>query len=144
LYLYDSIENSHENDISPVELDTWLSPIKSNNTVIILDTCLSADFLSSLSAEGRVLMSSVTKGELSWQDALLKHGVFSYYLIDGLQRPDRVDSDEDGKVTVQELFQYSKAATLQRWELFPPPSPQTPCIVDNTNQNVLLFRIGSR
>jgi len=84
--------------------------------VVMLDTChsgslrlaarglVSADDLASrLSAgEGFFLLAATKPGEESKEKPDLRHGVFTYAVLEGLQGP--ADVDNDGLVTVSELF----------------------------------------
>ena len=84
--------------------------------VVMLDTChsgslrlaarglVSADDLASrLSAgEGFFLLAATKPGEESKEKPDLRHGVFTYAVLEGLQGP--ADADNDGLVTVSELF----------------------------------------
>ena len=84
--------------------------------VVMLDTChagslrlaarglVSADDLASrMSAgEGFFLLAATKPGEESKEKPDLRHGVFTYAVLEGLQGP--ADADNDGFVTVSELF----------------------------------------
>ena len=54
--------------------------------------------------KGWGVFSSCSPGELSYEDPDLKHGVFSYYLLEGLRQA--ADFDQDGKVTLSEINKY--------------------------------------
>ena len=84
--------------------------------VVMLDTChsgslrlaarglVSADDLAArMSAgEGFFLLAATKPGEESKEKPDLRHGVFTYAVLEGLQGP--ADADNDGLVTVSELF----------------------------------------
>ncbi len=84
--------------------------------VVMLDTChsgslrlaarglVSADDLAArMSAgEGFFLLAATKPGEESKEKPELRHGVFTYAVLEGLQGP--ADADNDGLVTVSELF----------------------------------------
>jgi TolB-like protein/ketosteroid isomerase-like protein len=84
--------------------------------VVMLDTChagslrlaarglVSADDLAArLSAgEGFFLLAATKPGEESREKPELRHGVFTYAVLEGLSGP--ADADHDGLVTVSELF----------------------------------------
>jgi uncharacterized caspase-like protein/TolB-like protein len=86
--------------------------------VVMLDTChagslrlaarglVSADDLAArLSAgEGFFLLAATKPGEESKEKPELRHGVFTYTVLEALQGP--ADADHDGFVTVSELFGY--------------------------------------
>jgi uncharacterized caspase-like protein len=62
-------------------------------------------FFETLSkTEGRITITASQFDEVSIEDARLKHGVFSYHLLQGLQGI--ADSNQDQVVGVMELYQY--------------------------------------
>jgi uncharacterized caspase-like protein len=62
--------------------------------------------------EGIVLLSSCKRGQQSWEDEDLRHGVFMYYLLQGLEGA--ADSNRDGRVGLLELYHYAEAKTRAR------------------------------
>ena len=54
--------------------------------------------------KGRVIISSCSANEISKEDDRLKHGIFSYFLLEGLKG--EADQNQDGIITVSELFSY--------------------------------------
>ncbi|MBN2298366.1 MAG: caspase family protein [Deltaproteobacteria bacterium] len=103
---------------------TIFSRLSSERVVFLADTCysgasggrtlssatratLSDAFLDRLSAgRGRVIMTASGPGELAREDKKLGngHGVFTYYLLEGLQGA--ADSDRDGLITTGEAYEY--------------------------------------
>ena len=65
---------------------------------------ISDKFLDQLSGEGRIIITASKPDELSLEADELKHGIFSYYLAEGLKG--KADLDEDGVVTIDELYRY--------------------------------------
>jgi len=62
-------------------------------------------FFETLSkAEGRITITASKADEVSIEDARLKHGVFSYHLLQGLRGD--ADNNKDKVVGVMELYQY--------------------------------------
>ena len=55
--------------------------------------------------EGFAVLSSCKMNEVSWEDDKLEHGVFSYYLTEGLRGA--ADYDRDLKVTITEANKYT-------------------------------------
>ena len=97
--------------------------ISSERLVFISDTCysgasggrtiqamgkratISDTFLERLSqGKGRVILTASDTNEISVEKDEFKHGVFTYYLLEGLRG--RADFDRDGMVTVDEVYQY--------------------------------------
>jgi hypothetical protein len=62
--------------------------------------------------------------ELSWEDSALAHGLFTYFVLGGLDNLS-ADANGDGKVSVRELFGYAEIHTESYAELrFFPQHPQ--------------------
>ena len=97
--------------------------IRSERLIFIADACYSgasggrtvslrgmraniADtFLDRVAAgRGKVIISASAANEVSVEQDELKHGVFTYYLLEGLRGP--ADTDGDGLVTVDEAYRY--------------------------------------
>ena len=98
--------------------------ISSDRLVFIGDTCysgasggrtilaaggaranVSGAFLERLSqGKGRVILTASDANELSAEEDELKHGVFTYYLMEGLRG--KADLDKDGVITVDEAYRY--------------------------------------
>jgi hypothetical protein len=106
------------------EIQRIFSRIQSERVVLLLDTCYSGTaggrtfarqqlrsgslndhFLERLTrSKGRVIITAAGPNEVALETAELKHGVFTYYLLEGLGG--RADRDADGLVTVSELYEY--------------------------------------
>ncbi|MFQ5769192.1 MAG: caspase family protein [bacterium] len=65
---------------------------------------LTNEFLDNLAGEGRVVITACDVNEVSLEEQELGHGLFTYYLIEGLKGV--ADKDRDGLVTVNELYEY--------------------------------------
>lgn len=97
--------------------------IRSERLIFIADACYSgasggrtvsvtglraniADkFLDRIAAgRGKVIITASAANEVSVERAELQHGVFTYYLLEGLKGP--ADTDGDGLVTVDEAYRY--------------------------------------
>jgi hypothetical protein len=100
--------------------------ISSERLVFISDTCysgasggrtilaggtranVSGAFLERLSqGKGRVIITASDTNELSVEKDELRHGVFTYYLLEGLWG--KADLDGDGVITVDEVYRYVSA-----------------------------------
>ncbi len=111
---YDSLPTSYANDIRDDELANWLDRLESENMVIILDTCYSADFIDDLSAGGRVILAACDVNEEAYEDPLHKHSIFTYYILEGLDNLKRVDEDGNFEISAEELFWYAEPETTER------------------------------
>jgi hypothetical protein len=106
------------------ELQTIFSRIEAERVVAFLDSCysgaaggrtfaskktrdISVDdlFLDRLArAKGRAIVTASRPSEVSLELPELGHGIFTYYLIQGLQGA--ADLNRDGVVSLQELYEY--------------------------------------
>jgi hypothetical protein len=97
--------------------------IRSERLVFIADSCysggsggrtigttgmranLSDSFMERIaSGLGKVIITASAANEISVEKDELQHGVFTYYLLEGLKGP--ADTDRDGMVTVDEAYLY--------------------------------------
>ncbi len=58
--------------------------------------------------EGTVVLSSSAPGQISWEDSKLGHGVFLYYVLEGL---DGKAADREGQVSLLDLYRYANQHT---------------------------------
>ena len=66
---------------------------------------VSENFLSRLAkGKGRVVLSASRASEVSEEREDFGHGVFTYYLLEGLHG--KADTDQDGIITVDEVYSY--------------------------------------
>lgn len=105
------------------EVARILNRIRSERLIFIADACysgasggrtvgtggirahISDTFLDRLaSGKGKVILGASAASEVSVEKDELRHGVFTYYLLEGLQGA--ADRDNDSAVTVDEVFSY--------------------------------------
>jgi len=117
------LKDLYSTAISMNDIKTIFMRIRADRLIFIADTCysgasggrtmmatktranLSDKFYERISkGKGRVIISSCSANEISKEDDNLKHGIFSYYMLEGLKG--RADQDGDGIITVSELFSY--------------------------------------
>ncbi len=114
------------------ELQTIFARIEAERVVVFLDTCYSGAaggrtftsrktrashlddlFLERLArSKGRAIVTASRPAEVSIELPELGHGVFTYYLIQGLQGA--ADLNRDGIVTLQELYEYVEQQVAQK------------------------------
>ncbi len=106
-----------------VEVSRIFNRIRSNRLVFIADSCYSGasggrtisvnDLRATISdgfldrvvgGRGKVIITASSANEVSVEKDELQHGVFTYYLIEGLKG--EADTDRDGMVTVDEAYRY--------------------------------------
>ncbi|MBR6435863.1 MAG: caspase family protein [Thermoguttaceae bacterium] len=119
--------DSNLNDINSLVSRDWafkqLDQCKAKQKVFIIDACRNNPMSDGqrafdgartiedpLGAEthGFVLIASCDKLQKSWEDPDLKHGVFTYFLAEGLAG---AASDNDGYVSILRLFLYASEKT---------------------------------
>lgn len=121
---YDAqLDDLYASSISMNDIRTIFGRIRAKRLIFISDTCysgsaggrtlltaksranLSDRFMDRIShGKGRVIISSCSANEVSKEDDALGHGIFSYYLLEGLRG--KADQDGDGIITVDELFAF--------------------------------------
>jgi len=126
LQMYDSFGDSYDGNVRTNELNTWLNMLKSQNIILILDSCGSGGFGDKIVNSSRVILTGSTGTEKCWQEKLFRHGIFSYYLIEALKNLKTIDCNKDNNISSKELFVYVQQKVLLEFEKFPPPSMQHP------------------
>jgi len=106
------------------EMQTIFSRVEAERMVVFLDACYSGaaggrtfsakrtragtlddQFLERLTrSKGRAIITASRASEVSIELAELGHGIFTYYLVEGLKGA--ADLNKDGIVTGQELYEY--------------------------------------
>jgi uncharacterized caspase-like protein len=125
-------ENVVINGIAMNEVAHLIGGVKCKAVVVILDCCHSGHVLGSegtiartlqrdmaikpasiekLSGKGRFLIAACDDGQQSIESPELKHGLFTFHLLRGMEG--KADRDGDGKVGIAELFNYVSAAVAR-------------------------------
>ncbi len=105
------------------EISRIFNRIQSERLIFIADACysgatggrtisltgiranISDAFLDRIaSGKGRIILTASGANEVSGEDDELKHGVFTYFLLEGLRG--EADTDRDGVITVDEVYRY--------------------------------------
>jgi len=81
-----------------------------------------------------VIISSCSANEISKEDDHLRHGIFSYYMLEGLKGG--ADQDGDGIITVSELFSYLRAKSPRHL-----PTDQHPVKKGETEGELVIGRV---
>jgi hypothetical protein len=87
--------------------DTCYSGASGGRTILAGETRanVSGGFLERLSqGKGRMILTASDANEVSFEKDELKHGVFTYYLLEGLRG--KADLDGDGVITLDEIYRY--------------------------------------
>jgi uncharacterized caspase-like protein len=114
------------------DLQTIFGRIESERVIAFLDACYSGaaggrtfmsksvraasvddQFLERLTrSKGRAIVTASRPNEVSVELADLGHGIFSYYLVEGLKGA--ADLNRDGIVSLQELYEYLEQQVSQK------------------------------
>ena len=112
--------NGYENRLMHEDIKQVLEDSKAKHKIVIADACYSGSLMAARtpfqdledrftnqwnqSKGGLALLMSSKEEEVSLEDGGLRSGVFSYYLIKGLNG--EADTDADKTVTIKELYTY--------------------------------------
>ena len=128
----------------------YLNESQSKAQVVILDAChsgarkdragetLQEEFV--FSAEGRITLASSGISESSFEWDEKQHGVFSYYVVEGLAGA--ADSNGDGFVTAMETSTYVTSG-VRKWA-FDNSKAQNPRMMSNISGDIVLSRVKER
>jgi hypothetical protein len=105
------------------EISRIFNRIRSERLVFIADSCysgasggrtisltgiranISDAFLDRIAGgKGRIILTASGANEVSSEDEKLQHGIFTYFLLEGLRG--KADTDKDGVITVDEVYGY--------------------------------------
>lgn len=112
-YLPADVQLDRRSTVLPLpELYEMLSQCKAERKLLIVDTCQTTalpDFGLSNSSPppGVAALFACSRAEASYEHADLRHGVFSYQIIKGIEGA--ADADLDGTITIGELQEYASA-----------------------------------
>lgn len=110
-----------ETAISQSKINAAIQSVKPKSVTIFLDSCysgltrtgetlvpnarpLSVKIKKTVYPENFVVISASSPDQISSSSKDLKHGIFSYYLMKGMEGD--ADSNKDGKITMSELQEY--------------------------------------
>jgi len=117
-----------EEKLSYLELRKAITDLKADVSVAILDSCASGAFTrikggvrvqpflsdSSVDAKGYAFLTSSSESEASQESDQLAGSFFTHFLVSGLRGA--ADLSGDGKVTLNEAYNYAFSETLSRTE----------------------------
>lgn len=93
-------------DIREGELANYLDYAQAEGVCVILDACKSGGFIDSLQKSSYVVLTACTEDEDSLEHPALQHGVFSYYVIEGLTTG-LADTNGDNIISAEEVYDYA-------------------------------------
>jgi PKD repeat protein len=106
------------------EFGQFLDRLLSNHVLVVFDSCYAGggergnrglprgarpatttlDLWGDFNLEGKIVLAAAGENEESYEESELGHGVFTHFLLQGLEG--EADENKDGKVTVQEVYAY--------------------------------------
>ena len=98
--------------ITDGELEEWLRPFKGHATLILEGPDSSSfandDPFPNPQAFQKGKYTVLSSASLGQNDHVIKggNGLFTHYLIEGLEKPYIIDTDSDGKITAKEIYDY--------------------------------------
>jgi len=118
------LDNLFSTGIAMEDIQKFFERIEARQIIFFIDSCYSGeaggrtfrnpnfqkraamttDFLDGMSGEGRLVVTACDVNEVSLETNEAGHGLFTYYLAEGLKGA--ADKDQDGLVTTQELYDY--------------------------------------
>ncbi|NEU74487.1 transcriptional regulator [Hassallia byssoidea VB512170] len=149
-HLYLTTRITAKDDFEATAVDANFIQGQSNNCyakrqVLILDACYSGaiaqgwrtksvgvDIKKQLGAEGRVVLTSSSATQTSFEQEGLPLSLYTQYLVEGIETG-AADTDNDGNIHVQELHAYAKAKVQA---VKPKMTPEI--ILDKEGFNILL------
>ncbi|MFN6572205.1 caspase, EACC1-associated type [Dendronalium sp. ChiSLP03b] len=149
-HLYLATRNTAKDDFEATAVDANFIQGQSNNCyarrqVLILDACYSGaivqgwrtksvdvDLKKQLGAEGRVVLTSSSATQTSFEQEGSILSLYTQYLVEGIETG-AADTDNDGNIHVQELHAYAKAKVQA---VKPKMTPEI--ILDKEGYNILL------
>jgi formylglycine-generating enzyme required for sulfatase activity/uncharacterized caspase-like protein len=149
-HLYLATRNTAKDDFEATAVDANFIQIQSKNCyskqqILILDACYSGAFASGwhtksvgvdikkeLGAEGRVVLTSSSATQISFEQEGATLSLYTQYLVEGIETG-AADTDNDGNIHVQELHIYAKSK-VQAVK----PNMTPDIILDKEGYNILL------
>lgn len=149
-----SADDAPDSCVSISGIRNQLEQSKASSKLMILDAChsglemgkpasgrMTAEFEAALKnvseTAGIAILSSCKANERSLEDSELAHGVFSYYLTQGLTRP--ADSDGDLDISIFEAFEYV-SKNVKEWTI-KHDEPQTPTLFAKLAREIVLVTV---
>ncbi len=97
--------------ISSSELANSFRSIKAGKITIIFNYFYTRDLLNALTDSGRViLMCSPSDGSWWWNNSF-QHSVFTYYILQALDKFDTTDTNNDYELSAEEIYEYASPLT---------------------------------
>lgn len=126
--------------ITDDELGEWLATVPCSPVLVAIDTCYSGGMIKrggvqndSVAGAGipqrgdgfakdldgvidGVVLAACADDEFAYESILLENGLFTYYLIEGLEGPADAEGNADGAVSMEEAFDYLQPRVIEASE----------------------------
>jgi helicase len=147
------IDRLHATALSNDRISALLKRIPTRRLICFFDTCYSAatinrswhtrslihtDPFEAFKGEGRVVITSSNGRQQSLESREFGHGLFTYYLMEGLRG--KADQNSDGYVVLDEVWDYVKNQVTEAASQY--GHHQTPIIDGRHSAGILLSRCG--
>ena len=135
-------EDLASTSLSQSDFERLLRTLKAQRMVMFLDACHSTGVAKSggrdlaivaapkyerlAEGEGRVVIAAAKPEQRSWEDEKLKHGVFTYHLLEAMRG--KADTNGDGYVSIQEVATYLQREVPRTVKLLG-KEPQDPTMI---------------
>ncbi|OHD26702.1 MAG: hypothetical protein A2086_03170 [Spirochaetes bacterium GWD1_27_9] len=148
-----NLKTPKESSISTDELFSYANEISANSkTIMFLDFCrmelsnlARGTMLQNPEAEeenkGVSIIYSTSDKTPSYDFIAKKHGAFSYFLINGLKKEADVFGDNDGNITLSEIYDYL-GKKVYEWSIEQKTNKeQRPVFYISTGENIVITKI---
>jgi hypothetical protein len=96
-------------DITAAEFNTMIRRVPARNVVFVNTSSSSGPFVEALSAQGRTIITATRSGAEQFTT------LFGGYFVEAFSS-DTADADKNGRISMLEAFQYSKAEVARAYE----------------------------
>jgi len=142
LVSYDSLPDNPSNYYLDTLLDLKLDSLNCDEKYVVLDSCNSGGFIPEVQEIGRYMMTACKGSQTSTESGSLQHGVFTYYLLDSLEKAN--DQNFDGVISLEESYSYIYSKTTSYSGIYGSGYRYHPQQYDGIGgQSVLQTSIGS-
>jgi hypothetical protein len=104
-------------------VNKFMETSKSKTIIVIIDSCYSGaagakgggdvtKAFSGVTGSDRIILSASSGFEIAKEDKDLKHGIFTNYLLEGLEG--EAGTDKQGQININELYNYTYKKTRER------------------------------
>lgn len=134
--------------ITMSELYKLLAEIPAKKKLVLVDTCQSASVggvnwpKAPNPPEGVAVLFACGPRETSYENATIKHGVFSYQVLQALEG--KADADQNGVITLDELKQYTGAGVRDFLAEQVPGAVQTPTLISSLKGTTAVLPAGPK